>query len=55
MSRPNFEAWEHANLVKFAHESYARLLEQQEDLTHLRADLKAAIEAYRALLREMQC
>jgi hypothetical protein len=38
----NFSTWSHANLVAFAEQSYAEILE-------LRADLKAAIAAYRHL------
>jgi hypothetical protein len=38
----DFSTWSHANLVVFAQQSYAEILE-------LRADLKAAIAAYRQL------
>ena len=38
----DFRDWSHANLVAFAEQSYAEILE-------LRADLKAAIAAYRQL------
>jgi hypothetical protein len=38
----DFSTWSHANLVVFAQQSYAEILE-------LRADLKAAIAAYRHL------
>ena len=38
----DFSTWSHANLVAFAEQSYAEILE-------LRADLKAAIAAYRQL------
>jgi hypothetical protein len=38
----DFSTWSHANLVAFAEQSYAEILE-------LRADLKAAIAAYRHL------
>lgn len=38
----DFGAWSRANLVTFAEQSYAEILE-------LRADLKAAIAAYRQL------
>jgi hypothetical protein len=38
----DFSTWSHANLVAFAQQSYAEILE-------LRADLKAAIAAYRHL------
>jgi len=38
----DFNAWSHANLVAFAQQSHAEILE-------LKADLKAAIAAYRQL------
>lgn len=38
----DFSTWSHENLVAFAQDSYAEILE-------LRADLKAAIAAYRHL------
>jgi hypothetical protein len=38
----DFRHWSHENLVAFAQQSYAEILE-------LRADLKAAIAAYRHL------
>jgi hypothetical protein len=38
----DFNTWSHANLVVFAQQSYTEILE-------LRADLKAAIAAYRQL------
>jgi hypothetical protein len=38
----DFSTWSHANLVAFAQQSYEEILE-------LRADLKAAIAAYRHL------
>jgi hypothetical protein len=48
MSR--FEAWEARNLAKFAQEATTRLLEQDELIESLQADLKAAIRAYRHLV-----
>ena len=50
MSR--FEAWEAHNLAKFAQEATTRLLEQDELIKSLQADLKAAIRAYRHLVIE---
>jgi len=38
----DFNTWSHANLVAFAEQSY-------EEILQLRADLKAAIAAYRHL------
>ena len=47
-----FEAWEAHNLAKFAREATARLLEQDELIESLQADLKTAIRAYRHLVIE---
>jgi hypothetical protein len=44
---PKFEAWSHANLVKFAKEVYEKLKEQEDQLQQLRNDLKDALKAYR--------
>ena len=49
---PTFATWDRATLDKFALESYLRLREQQDQLEQLRGDLKDAIEAYRAVMRE---
>jgi hypothetical protein len=48
MSR--FEAWEAHNLAKFAQDATTRLLEQDELIKSLQADLKTAIRAYRHLV-----
>jgi hypothetical protein len=47
-----FAAWEAHNLAKFAQDAAARLLEQDELIKSLQADLKAAIRAYRHLVIE---
>jgi len=48
----NFSTWSHENLAKFAEEATAKMAEQQEYNEQLQRDLKDAIEAYRALMRE---
>ena len=50
MSR--FSAWEAHNLAKFAQDATTRLLEQDELIKSLQADLKTAIRAYRHLVIE---
>jgi hypothetical protein len=47
-----FEAWETRNLAKFAQDATKRLLEQDELIESLQADLKTAIRAYRHLVIE---
>ena len=42
----DFRTWSHANLVKFAEDSNREML-------FLRNDLRTAINAYRALLKEL--
>ena len=49
---PTFATWERETLDKFALHAYLRLQQQQDQLEQLRGDLKDAIEAYRAVMRE---
>jgi hypothetical protein len=49
---PKFDIWERESLVDFAEEAYAKLCEQDDRIQHLQCDLKTAIEAYRALVKE---
>ena len=49
---PTFSTWERQTLDKFALEAHLRLQQQQDQLEQLRLDLKDAIEAYRAVMRE---
>jgi hypothetical protein len=42
MTKPDFSTWTRQNLEKFASDSYQEIID-------LRADLKAALEAYRDL------
>jgi hypothetical protein len=48
---PDFASWKPETLFKFAHEAYAKLCNQEDQLQQARQDLKTALEAYRALLR----
>jgi hypothetical protein len=48
----DFYLWDKETLVKFAEESRAGLLEREEEIGQLKADLKTAIEAYRQLMRQ---
>lgn len=50
-NKPDFSTWSHANLAKFADEVYTKLCEQTDRIQQLEADLKTAIEAYRAANR----
>lgn len=47
---PTFETWERTTLDKFAYETYAKLLEQSDQIQQLQDDLKAAIKAYREVI-----
>jgi len=46
---PQFEAWSLENLAKFAYDSYAKMVEQEEEIHRLESDLKMALNAYRQL------
>jgi hypothetical protein len=46
---PEFAAWSHENLAKFAEESYVRLREQQEALEQATANFKDAMVELRKL------
>jgi hypothetical protein len=48
---PDFASWQTTNLVNFAHDAYAKLQEQADQIMQLQQDLKTAMEAYRDLLR----
>lgn len=45
----DFGSWSAENLVKFAFESSNKISEQEQEIRHLRSDLKACMEAYRKL------
>ena len=47
MTHPDFACWSHANLVQFANETYARVIDDVYEIECLKQDLKAAIQAYR--------
>lgn len=47
---PDFASWKTETLVNFALDAYRKIREQQEEIEHLRLDLKAAMRAYRDLL-----
>lgn len=50
----NFATWSHENLIKFAEEANAKMIEQADDIQYLQRDLKDAIEGYRTLMRQQQ-
>ena len=51
---PTFDTWSHENLARFAAEAYAKMQHQDDRIQQLHCELKDAIEAYRALLRQDQ-
>ena len=53
INRPDFQTWSQANLAKFADEAYAKLCEQDDRIQMLQCDLKTAIEAYRAVTKQI--
>jgi len=52
MSAMNFHTWTQENLANFAAEATAKMADQDERIEELQRDVKAAIEAYRDLLRK---
>ena len=48
---PNFAAWSHKNLAKFAEEAYTRMREQQDALEQATANFKDAMCELRKLTR----
>ena len=46
----DFESWSKESLVMFARDANERMREQKAEIEALQADLKAAIDAYRALV-----
>ena len=47
-----FDLWSKESLVLFARDSTERMAQQQAEIEVLRADLRAAIDAYRALVTQ---
>lgn len=50
---PDFTTWQHETLSNFAKDAYRKLKEQDEEIQHLRIDLKDAIKAYRELVTKV--
>ena len=46
----DFESWSKESLVMFARDANERMTQQKVEMEALRADLRAAIDAYRALV-----
>ena len=46
----DFESWSKESLVMFAKDATERMAQQRAEIVELRADLRAAIDAYRALV-----
>ena len=44
---PNFAAWSHENLARFAEDAYWRMKEQQDAMEESRRDLKDAMDIIR--------
>ena len=49
---PNFAAWSHENLARFAEDAYWRMKEQSDAMQQSRRDLKDAMEESRRDLRD---
>ncbi len=51
---PNFQAWNHENLAKFATEAYLKMQEQQGQIEGLQRDFKDAMVELRKLAKELK-
>jgi len=49
---PDFRTWSNENLAAFATDAYIKMIEQEEHIETLKANVRFALEAYRAALRE---
>ena len=45
---PNFATWERQTLEKFAMDAYIKLQQQEDQIAHLRGDLKDAMQLLRS-------
>ena len=50
----DFESWSKESLTLFARDATERMREQRAEIEVLRADLRAAMDAYRALVTDSQ-
>lgn len=48
----DFSSWDRSTLEQFARESQLKLVQQEQEINDIRRDLKAAIAAYRDLIRK---
>jgi len=48
----DFESWRHENLARFARDARAEIKAQAERIKQLEEERRAAIDAYRDLLRQ---
>ena len=51
---PNFPAWNHENLAKFATEAYLKMQQQQGQIEQLQGDFKDAMNELRKLAKELK-
>jgi hypothetical protein len=51
---PNFPAWNHETLAKFATESYLKMQQQQGQIEQLQGDFKDAMSELRKLTKELK-
>ena len=51
----SFETWTQENLIKFARDAQLKILQQDQEIQHLKQDLKDAMNACRELMRRVEC
>lgn len=50
----DFASWTKEQLVNFAHESLKQISDLEDQVSHMRQDLRSALQAYRAIVREQE-
>ena len=49
-----FASWTKEQLVNFANESLKQINDLEDQVSHMRHDLRSALQAYRAIVREQE-
>lgn len=50
----DFASWKTDQLIRFAHESLQKINDLEDQVSHMRQDLRSALQAYRAILKEQE-
>ncbi len=50
----DFASWKTDQLIRFAHESLQKINDLEDQVSHMRQDLRSALQAYRAIVQEQE-